>query len=111
MRNKPYEITRFNAWLILIFGVSFGLYDSTTTIYISYPYTYEFNWWLFIRWCFGTYCISMVLYSLSELLKRAEKKIEKTSYSLIDVLKLPEKEMDTTNSSETTLNNKEKDDL
>ena len=45
MIDKPYLITRLNAWLTLIVGISFGLYDSTTTVYISYPYTYEFDWW------------------------------------------------------------------
>lgn len=91
MSDKPYLITRINAWLTLIVGISFGLYDSTTTIYISYPYTYEFDWWLFIRWLFGSYCISMVFYSLSELLKQPEKVNDKTSPSLIDLLKLPDK--------------------
>ena len=101
MIDKPYLITRLNAWLTLIVGISFGLYDSTTTVYISYPYTYEFDWWRFMIWLFGSYCVSMVFYSLSELLKQPAKAVDKASLSLIDRIRLSDEEMGKTSGSET----------
>ena len=65
-------IARTNTWLVLLFGLVLGVYESTTRDYSSYPYTYDFDWWLFTKWGIATYFIAMIFYLFSEIL-RAEQ--------------------------------------
>lgn len=65
-------IARVNGWAVLLFGLVYGIYESSTKITTSYPYQYVFDWWLFIKWCLGAYFVSMIFYLLSELFKKLD---------------------------------------
>lgn len=73
MKNIARLVARLNTWIVPFLGLGLGLNESSTKLYTSYPYKYEFDWWLFIKWAFATYCFTMLFYILSEILKEKDK--------------------------------------
>jgi magnesium-transporting ATPase (P-type) len=79
LKNYLYYFARINAVVVFLFGLIFGLSDSTTKIYNSYPPNDSVDWKHFSTWMFFTYCISSIFYILSEIIKHFTTKYNKES--------------------------------